>query len=278
MKRTTILLLATVVAVVAGTITVLATPKYQELAARPTPGPLLVVETTPTPSPTPSPTPTATPAPTIAATPNGTVTIAMPVFKQSLGLDCETAALQMALAGTGRNYTQDQLIAMQPAADNRPPVMGPVVNWHKTVKQWGNPYKQFVGDINGADWIPTGYGVYYPPLLSLVQSHGLPNAVGGEGAANGWTASKIYAAVAAGHPVVAWVETGWMSAYVGTWTAWDGTPIRYSLIEHAIAISGVSPTQIRVNDPWRSGSQYWYSKAAFEASWADFDNMAIILQ
>lgn len=278
MKRTTILLLITVVAVVAGTITVLATPKYQELAARPTPGPLFVVETTPTPSPTPSPTPTATPAPTIAATPNGTVTIAMPVFKQSLGLDCETAALQMALAGTGRNYTQDQLIAMQPAADTHAPVMGPIVNGHKTVKQWGNPYKQFVGNINGADWIPTGYGIYSPPLLSLVQSHGLPNSVGGEGAGNGWTASRIYAAVAAGHPVVAWVETGWMSAYVGTWTAWDGSPIRYSLIEHAIAISGVSPTQIRVNDPWRSGSQYWYSKAAFEASWADFDNMAIILQ
>lgn len=276
MRRTAILLLLTLAVLVAGALTVLASPQFKPASAtRPTPSPLLAIETTPTPTPTPSPSPT----PTLGteATPNQ-VTIAMPVYKQLLGLDCETAALQMALAGAGHYYTQNELIAMQPAPDTRGPIMGPVINGHKTVKQWGNPYIQFVGNINGADWIPTGYGVYYPPLLALVQSHGFPNAVGGEGRSNGWTADRIYAAVAAGHPVVAWVETGWMSAYVGTWTAWDGTPIRYSLIEHAIAISGVSATQIRVNDPWKSGSQYWFSKAAFEASWADFDNMAIILQ
>ena len=256
---------------------VVASPKLQlETAVRPTPNPLLVIETTPAPTPAPTPTPAPSPAPVV--TPSSVVTIAMPVYKQLRGLDCETAALQMALAGLGHYYTQNQLIAMQPSPDTRQPIMGPVVNGHKTVKQWGNPYKQFVGNIDGADWIPTGYGIYYPPLLALVQSHGFPNAIGGEAAGKGWTAAKIYAAVAAGHPVMAWVETGWMSAYVGTWTAWDGTAIRYSLIEHVVTLSGVSPTQIRVNDPWRSGSQYWFSKAAFEASWADFDNMAIILQ
>jgi uncharacterized protein YvpB len=276
MRRTAILLLLTLVVLVAGALTVLASPTFKPAAAKPTPGPLLVVETTPTPAPTPTPTPSPTLG--VEATPNGTVTIAMPVYKQLLGLDCETAALQMALAGAGRYYTQNELIAMQPTADTTPPVMGPVIRGHKTVKQWGNPYQRFVGNINGADWIPTGYGIYYPPLLALVRSHGFPNAAGGEGPPNGWTADRIYGAVAAGHPVVAWVETGWMSAYVGTWTAWDGTPIRYSLIEHAIAISGVSATQIRVNDPWKAGSQYWFAKAEFERSWADFDNMAIILQ
>ena len=276
--RTTILFLLTIVALVAGAMTVVASPKLQlDTAIRPTPSPLVVIETTPAPTPTPTATPT--PPPAAVATPSGVVTIAMPVYKQLRGLDCETAALQMALAAVGRSYTQNQLIAMQPAPDTRGPIMGPVVNGHKTVQQWGDPYKQFVGNIDGADWIPTGYGVYYPPLLSLVQSHGFPNAIGGEGAGNGWTASKIYAAVAAGHPVMAWVETGWMSAYVGYWTTFDGTKkIRYSLIEHVVTLSGVSPTQVRVNDPWKSGSQYWFSKAAFQASWADFNNMAIILQ
>jgi len=272
--RTTVLFLLTVVILAAGALTVVASPKLQtETALRPTPSPLLVVETTPT------PTPTATPTPTPVATPRGLVTIAMPVYKQLRGLDCETAALQMALAATGQNYTQNQLIAMQPPPDTRGPIMGPVVNGHKTVQQWGDPYQHFVGNIDGADWVPTGYGVYYPPLLSLVQTHGFPKSTGGEGAGNGWTSSKIYAAVAAGHPVMAWVETGWMSAYVGYWTTFDGTKkIRYSLIEHVVTLSGVSPTQVRVNDPWKSGSQYWFSKAAFEASWADFNNMAIILQ
>ncbi len=269
--RTAIFFLLALLVLVAGAITVFASPTLKPIAARPTPSALLVIE-----NPPPTPTPTLAPAPVV--TPDGTVTIAMPVYKQLRGLACETAALQMGLAALGHHYTQDQLIAMQPPADTRPPVMGPVVNGHKTVKQWGNPYKSFVGNIDGADWIPTGYGIYYPPLVSVAQSHGGSDSIGGEGAANGWTATKIYGALAAGHPVMAWVETGWMSAYVGTWTAWDGTPIRYSLIEHVVTLSGVSATQVRVNDPWKSGSQYWYSKAAFEASWADFNNMAIILQ
>jgi uncharacterized protein YvpB len=269
--RTTILFLLTLLVLVAGAITVFASPTFKATATRPTPAPLLVIENPP---PAPSPTPTPAPTPTV----NSTVTIAMPVYKQLRGLACETAALQMGLAALGHQFTQDQLIAMQPAADTRAPVMGPVVSGHKTVKQWGNPYKSFVGNIDGADWIPTGYGIYYPPLVSVAQSHGAPDAIGGEGTTMGWTATKIYAALAAGHPVMAWVETGWMSAYVGTWTAWDGTPIRYSLIEHVVTLSGVSATQVRVNDPWKSGSQYWFSKAAFEASWSDFNNMAIILQ
>src|SRR5256885_887812 len=141
------------------------------------------------------------------------------------------------------------------------------------------PYKNFVGNIDGADLIPTGYGIYYPPLVSLVQTHGVPNAEGGEGAGNGWTPARIYAELAAGHPVMAWTETGWDRPYVGYWTTFDEKiKIRYSLIEHVVTLSGVSPTQVRVNDPWHSGSQYWFSKAAFEASWADFNNMAIVFK
>jgi uncharacterized protein YvpB len=269
--RTLILFLATLVVLVAGALTVLASPTYKIAAAHPTPSPLFVVGNPP---PTPSPTPAPTPTPAPVVTPSGTVTFSVPIYKQLRNLDCETAALQMALGALGINYTQNQLIAMQPPPDTRAPVMGRLSNGQKIVVQWGNPYKNFVGNIDGADLIPTGYGVYYPPLLALVQSHGVPNAQGGEG----WTAAKIYAELAAGHPVMAWTETGWDRPYVGTWTAWDGTPIRYSLIEHVVTLSGVSATQVRINDPWHSGSQYWFGKAAFEASWADFKNMAIILQ
>ena len=62
---------------------------------------------------------------------------------------------------------------------------------------------------------------------------------------------------------------------VSTWTAWDGRKIRYSYAEHAVTLSGVSPTQVRVNDPLH-GTQYWVSKATFETSWADFNNMAVV--
>ncbi len=270
--RSGIVFLLALLALVVGAITVMASPTHKLVATRPTPAPLLAIGR-PTPTPSPTPTPTPTPVPTVT-----TVTFNVPVYKQLRNLDCETAALQMALGALGISYTQNQLIAMQPQPDTRAPVMGPFVNGHKTVKQWGNPYKNFVGNIDGADLIPTGYGIYYPPLLALVQSHGVPNAQGGEGANNGWTPARIYAELAAGHPVMAWTETGWDRPYVGTWTAWDGTPIRYSLIEHVVTLSGVSATQVRVNDPWHSGSQYWFSKADFERSWTDFNNMAIVFK
>jgi uncharacterized protein YvpB len=47
------------------------------------------------------------------------------------------------------------------------------------------------------------------------------------------------------------------------------------LVEHAVTLSGVSQTQVRVNDPLH-GTQYWISKALFEATWRDFNNMAVI--
>src|ERR1700694_831952 len=272
--RTLILFMATLVVLVAGALTVLASPTYKLSAAKPTPSPLFVVGNpppTPSPTPVPTPTPTATPV----ATGNGTVAFYVPVYKQLRNLDCETAALQMALGALGIRYKQNQLIAMQPAPDTRSPVMGRLSNGQKIVVQWGNPYKNFVGNIDGADLIPTGYGIYYLPLLTLVQSHGVPNAEGGEG----WTSAKIYAELAAGHPVMAWTETGWDRPYVGYWTTFDEKiKIRYSLIEHVVTLSGVSATQVRVNDPWHSGSQYWFSKAEFERSWADFNNMAIVFK
>jgi uncharacterized protein YvpB len=275
--RTLILFLATLVVLVAGALTVLASPTYKLAAARPTPSPLFVVGNPP---PTPSPTLESTPAPTptVAATPNGVVTIAMPVNKQTMALDCETAALQMGLAALGHNYSQEALFAFEPQ-DKRAPILDP--NNKKRVIQWGNPYTSFVGNVNGSDLGPTGYGIYYPVILSIAQSHGAPGSTGGEGI----TAAQVYAALAKGHPVLVWVETGWENAraagYTGVWTSWPDTGskrISYSLIEHVVTLSGVSATQVRVNDPWKSGSQYWFSKAAFEASWSDFNNMAIILQ
>src|SRR2546423_3076431 len=279
MRRTTILLLLTLAALIAGALTVLASPNFKPTAARPTPSPLFVIQRPPpTPTPISTPAPTPTPAATVVATPNGTVTIAMPVYKQTMALDCETAALQMGLAALGHYYSQDALFAFQPQ-DTRQPVLDP--NNRKKVLQWGNPYTNFVGKVNGSDLGPTGYGIYYPIILSIARSHGAPSSTGGEGI----TGAQVYSALASGHPVLVWVETGWENAraagYTGVWTSWPDTgskPIRYSLIEHVVTLSGVSATQVRVNDPWKSGSQYWYSKAAFERSWADFNNMAIVLQ
>ena len=74
-----------------------------------------------------------------------------------------------------------------------------------------------------------------------------------------------------------WIETRFARVPLGTWTAWDGTAVRYSYAEHSVTLTGVSPTQVRVNDVL-DASQYWVSKSLFEANFADFNNMAVILR
>jgi uncharacterized protein YvpB len=217
---------------------------------------------TPAPTPTPEPTVVPTPAPTVVPTiaptpvpppPQTVFTIAVPV-------------IQMGLASYGYNYSQATLFARE-NADLRPPVMGP----NHTVFQWGDPYTNFVGNVNGSDWTPTGYGVYYPVILKIARDIGLTNAYGGEGMAP----ATIYQALSTGHAVEVWIETNWIRPGVYTWTAWDGRTVRYSYAEHAVTLSGVSPTQVRVNDPLHA-TQYWINKSTFETVWADFNNMAVV--
>ena len=222
------------------------------------------------PPPPPPPPPAPAPAPAAASRawtpPAGYVTFAVPIYRQTRNLNCETAALQMGLAYYGHYYSQDALFAYE-NPDLRSPVIGP----NRTVIRWGDPYTNFVGNVNGSETALTGYGVYYPVILSIARSHGVPNAYGGEG----FSPATIYAELAARHPVQIWMEARWSRPAVRTWTAWDGRVIRYSLAEHSVILSGVSPTMVRVNDD-QFGTQYWVSKATFETSWRDFNNMAVI--
>ena len=243
---------------------------------QPAPSPAeIYVEYSP-PAPAPTATPVAVPVPArrpVAVArpwspPAGYVTINVPAYRQAMVLDCETSALRMGLAAYGHYYSDGALFALE-SPDTRAPIVGP----GHTVVQWGDPYTNFVGNVNGSDTTPTGYGVYWPVILSIARSHGVPNATGGEGYAPG----TIYNALTAGHPVEVWVETNWMRPRLGTWTAWDGRKVRYSFVEHAVILSGVSASQLRINDPLH-GTQYWVSKSQFEASWRDFNDMAVIFQ
>src|ERR1700686_3690772 len=222
----------------------------------------------PPPDPTPAPVAVAVAAPRAWAPSAGYVTIPVPIYAQAMTLDCETSALRRGLATFGHYYSDSALFAYE-SPDTRAPVMGP----NHTVVQWGDPYANFVGNVLGNDYTPTGYGVYYPLIVAIAPSHGMPNAYGGEG----FAPATVYSALSTGHPVEIWIETNWTRPWMGTWTAWDGRKIRYSYVEHAVILSGVSATQVRVNDPLH-GTQYWISKSLFEAVWRDFNNMAVIFQ
>jgi len=220
------------------------------------------------PPPDPTPPPAAVAAPRAWASSAGYVTIPVPIYAQAMTLDCETSALRMGLATFGHYYSDSALFGYE-SPDTRAPVMGP----NHTVVQWGDPYANFVGNVWGNDYTPTGYGVYYPVIVAIAHSHGMPNAYGGEG----FAPATVYGALSSGHPVEIWIETNWTRPWMGTWTAWDGRKIRYSYVEHAVILSGVSATQVRVNDPLH-GTQYWISKSLFETVWRDFNNMAVIFQ
>src|SRR2546421_3781018 len=222
----------------------------------------------PTPAPTPAPAHPAAAAPRPYVPPAGYITIPVPIYRQAMTLDCETGALRMGLAYYGHYYSDSALFAYE-NPDLRAPVMGP----NHTVVHWGDPYTNFVGNVWGSDTTPTGYGVYYPVIVSIARSHGLPNAYGGEG----FSASTIYGALSARHPVEVWVETNWMRPWLGTWAARDGRKIRHLFVEHAVILTGVSATQVPVNDPVH-GTAHWISKSQFETVWRDFNNMAVIYQ
>ena len=179
-------------------------------------------------------------------------------YTQIHSLSCEETAVSMALTHQRIYLSQDQILN-EMGADRRP-----MIRDANGVLRWGNPYINFVGDVNGSDY--TGYLANYPPLVRVAQAHGAKII-----AAGSMSASTIYARVIAGHPVVAYATWDWAwhprhdyLSFDGQWIPWLGPTVP----AHVYTVIGVSPSSVLVNDPIRG--QYWVSKSAFQASYSDF--------
>lgn len=184
----------------------------------------------------------------------------VPMIFQNHPLSCEEAATSMALAHQGIHVSQDQILR-ELGADRRPMY----VDGAGRVR-WGNPYKTFVGNVNGSESNYTGFGTFYPPLVRIARAHGAKILAYGP-----MSAATIYARLIAGHPVVVFSTWDWRwhprhdyLSFDGRWIPWIG-PVYAS---HVYTAVGVSPTKVLVNDPIRG--QYWISKASFEAGYSDF--------
>jgi uncharacterized protein YvpB len=183
--------------------------------------------------------PTIAPGPTTSAataTPsitNGAVSLQAPIIKQDLALDCESAALEVALAVKNIDVPQDTIfysLPQQPqpvqlGADGYP-------------ERWGDPYVAFVGDVNGYEPSYTGYGVYYPPIVAAAERFGA-TAVGH----TGWTVAAIEAQLRLGNSVVVWLTSDFKAHIPRYWTAWDGKRIPWAIGEHAVPVIGFDPVQ-----------------------------------
>ncbi|MBJ7594655.1 MAG: C39 family peptidase [Candidatus Dormibacteraeota bacterium] len=205
-------------------------------------------------------------APTVARASTDSATIAVTPVTQQHALDCEAAALQMALSAVGINVSQATLLA-QFGTDLRAPVMR-----NGAPAQWGDPYQTFVGNVDG-NFVITGYGVYYPPIVKAASDNGA-SAEGGEG----WQPAQLYKAVAAGHPVVVRVPHLLAPASVGYWTAWDGRQVWYSHRDHAQTLVGFDygSSTVTLADP-ADGQLHTYAMAAFENAFALFHAQAIVV-
>jgi uncharacterized protein YvpB len=190
----------------------------------------------------------------------------VPYQHQIHGLDCEAAALQMALEYEGIYVSQDSILNVM-GIDWRPPYWDSAGNMH-----WGDPYDNFVGNPDGAEVLLTGYGTYYPTVVRAAQHFGGSVLQSGEGI----PASTLYRALMNGNPVVAWGSFDWKFHQVSHYVAFDGDYVQFgSPYEHTVTLVGVTSDFVLVNNPW-FGVQ-WIAKSTFEASYATFNRMAVIM-
>ena len=179
---------------------------------------------------------------------------------------CEVASLLMAL--DARGIRADELALLRLTGVDSQPVEE---NAAGDIQRWGDPNQAFVGNPEGHISLHTGYGVYSGPIATAAERSGVTVLTAGTGV----KPSAVYAAVLAGHPAITWVSNDYRTTTTRTWEAWDGATIPYTLNEHAVLVVGVTPASVLINDPLKG--QIWRSRSDFEAGYATFSNMAVIV-
>jgi uncharacterized protein YvpB len=188
-----------------------------------------------------------------------------PTIHQNMPLDCESAALAVALQTRGFRLTQAWVFGQLPKQPQRAVLSG------SRLVTWGDPYAAFVGSVNGSEANYTGYGVYYPPIAAVAQRGGAT-----VDARTGWTTSQIEFEIQLGHPVVVWINANFSYSRTSTWGAWDGRVVPYTLHEHTVTVVGFNSVAgtVTVIDVG-VGLRRTVSTAQFTAAIATFGGMGV---
>jgi len=186
--------------------------------------------------------------------------------RQAYALDCEAAALQMALSHEGRFPSQSTLLSAM-SIDDRAGYFD-----YSGTLHWGDPYKNFVGNPNGSESSLTGYGTYDSNVARVAATQGATVLLGGIGI----SPAELYQQVLAGHPTIAWVAYDWRWHPTSYWLAFDGPRIPWAGgVEHTVTLVGVTSSSVYVYNP-ASGPQ-WVSKSTFEAGYSTYHQMAVVI-
>jgi uncharacterized protein YvpB len=191
----------------------------------------------------------------------------VPFYRQQYELSCEEAALQMALGHDFIGVSQLQELN-DIGVDLRPSYFTA-----GRVLHWGDPYINFVGDVNASEVQLTGYGTYFSTIARIGSAYGARVLTAGEGI----PAQDVYRAVLGNHPVVVWVSFDWQFHPRGSWVAFDGRQVQYEgPVEHAVTVVGVNQGSVYVYNPWFGPQSI--DRATFEAAYATYNHMAVVIE
>jgi uncharacterized protein YvpB len=191
---------------------------------------------------------------------NGTFHLGNEVHRQEHSLSCEVASLKMALAAVGVDVPESELISLLPF-DPTP----------KSGNVWGDPYKGFVGSIDGK-MMSTGYGVYWDPIakvgLHYRRTQALQHA----------DLERVLAEVAKGNPVVVWGYYG--NGHRHSWVTPEGRTINAVNGEHARVLMGYTgsskaPEKLILLDPIY-GELHW-TVQEFITNWSALESGAVVV-
>lgn len=178
----------------------------------------------------------------------------LPIVRQALRNNCETAALSMLLVDRGVRV--DQLTLQRRL--RRSGTRDPVLDADGSIAIWGDPSEGFVGRPEGGG--PAGgFGVYQGPIRALARTYGVALED-----LSGSPASLVYRRLLAGHPVLVWL--GLSEGPFRQWKTASGKTITVNFGEHTVVLTGIDGDRVYVNDPL-TGKRVVWSRAQFEQMW-----------
>lgn len=198
------------------------------------------------------PTNTVAPIPTEVSIPASHYIAGVYGMPQMTALDCEARSAVDWARYFGISIDETEFIAKIPLSDD--PELG------------------FVGDLNGemGQLPPDGYGVYPPPIASVLREYGL-NAK----AVKNMTYEDLQREIANDRPVIVWIVNLPFEIDRNFYTASNGNTVPVARFEHTWIVTGYNLSTVTVVD-----SEWTYNVIleTFLERWAVFENRAIILQ
>jgi uncharacterized protein YvpB len=186
----------------------------------------------------------------------------VPIVKQALRNNCETAALSMLLAAHGVRVSQLKLQRELP----RSGPLDPVAAAGGGLPIWGDPDRGFVGRVAGGG-TSGGFGVYPHPIRELARRHGVALVP-----LTRRPLAQILARLRAGRPVMVWI--GLSDGSYRTWKTPRGKTVRANFGEHTVVLTGMQGSSVTVNDPLDGKRKVW-TQSYLASAWQHLGRRAL---